>query len=280
MAGYARKEERVAFEFYCELSYMETSIVDGTADPSYHLLKIVKELKETIAKESKRTTRLLTKQGKHIGKLIITCDGHGKALKQIMDEKLKESPSGTGILRLVACTSSWESNDECLVYHNGRILNGKLDFGLEDDEVLEWSEVRQEELGAPFTYGTHDENYAACETPWTTKRNGVLWSRTCCGTYIFADDLNKREQLVADEHCMETREMLHSLMPGQPAKQDVIDMVVGKMTHHKDSNRWFLPTIFLLRKADYRIVDYIRERYMGKFDDVSKVYVPLVRNQH
>ncbi|MED6200251.1 hypothetical protein PIB30_083282 [Stylosanthes scabra] len=93
------------------------------------------------------------------------------------------------------------------------------------------------------------------------------------------------EKLVADEHCFGTREMLQSLVPGRVVKADVIDMVVGKMSHDKDLYRWFLPTIFSSMaltpdEVDYRIVDYMRGRYMGKFDEVLKVYVPLVRNQH
>ncbi|MED6169696.1 hypothetical protein PIB30_023720 [Stylosanthes scabra] len=71
-----------------------------------------------------------------------------------------------------------------------------------------------------------------------------------CGTelavaaYIFNDDLDKEEKLVNFVGCYDTREVLHSLAPGEDVHEDVINMVVGKLVEEKDNLCWFLPTSF------------------------------------
>ncbi|MED6157967.1 hypothetical protein PIB30_028404 [Stylosanthes scabra] len=53
--------------------------------------------------------------------------------------------------------------------------------------------------------------------------------------YIFGDDLEKQEELILDEYCNGSRKALHSLIPGDVVTSDVIDLVMGKLAHEKDS---------------------------------------------
>ncbi|MED6123597.1 hypothetical protein PIB30_050568 [Stylosanthes scabra] len=69
--------------------------------------------------------------------------------------------------------------------------------------------------------------------------------------YILSEDPDKQEKLVTHEHCMGTCEILQSLVPGQVVKEDHMALTPDKI--------------------DSRMVDYIKDRYMGKYEDVLKV---------
>ncbi|MED6113662.1 hypothetical protein PIB30_072935 [Stylosanthes scabra] len=104
-------------------------------------------------------------------------------------------------------------------------------------------------------------------------------------TYIYNDVLPKLKSLVDFKRGTMTRETMLSLMYGEILKDEVIDMVVDNLADEKDQLRWFLPTEFLhmaLNPLEYdeARVDCRTEQYMGKYEDVSKVYSPMVRDGH
>ncbi|MED6146656.1 hypothetical protein PIB30_036540 [Stylosanthes scabra] len=93
------------------------------------------------------------------------------------------------------------------------------------------------------------------------------------------------EILVDFERASITRQILLSLVPGKILKHEVIDMVVNNLADEKDILRWFLPIEFshmALHPLEYdeSRIDYMRERYMGKYEDVSKVHIPMIRDVH
>ncbi|MED6122567.1 hypothetical protein PIB30_040949 [Stylosanthes scabra] len=85
-----------------------------------------------------------------------------------------------------------------------------------------------------------------------------------------------KEELILDEYCTGSKKALHRLAPGYVVKSDVIDLVVGMLSDENDSLTWFLSTIFSQiafhpLEYDDRAIYYMRDRYMGKYENVRKV---------
>ncbi|MED6210056.1 hypothetical protein PIB30_060505 [Stylosanthes scabra] len=180
--------------------------------------------------------------------------------------------------------------EDGILSETGKPLKRQLDFNFENEEHEEWSDVAQDGLGSPFTYGTHKGYHVGVEMPWCFN---LVWrppgdmhfigAELVVAAYIFSEDLkNTPEILVDDDHCKGNRNALCSLVPGEEVMGDVIDLVAGKLSHEKDSLRWFLPTIFARMAIDpdgydaaTATVDYMRTRYMGYVKDVSKTRMRL-----
>ncbi|MED6146055.1 hypothetical protein PIB30_030972 [Stylosanthes scabra] len=172
-----------------------------------------------------------------------------------------------------------------VVHHNGRKLNRKLNCNSESDKSEEWSNVAQEDIGSPFTYVAENKNYSGIEMPWCFN---LIWrpprAMLYCGAelavaaYIFNADLD-----INFVGCYGTREVFHSLAPGEDVHEDLINMVVGKLALEEDNLHWFLLTSFgrmALHPEEYdaTVTEQMRDIYMEKYEKVGKVYIPLVRN--
>ncbi|MED6123215.1 hypothetical protein PIB30_047040 [Stylosanthes scabra] len=104
--------------------------------------------------------------------------------------------------------------------------------------------------------------------------------------YIFANAGESSERLYQDSHCDGTRLRLWSLLRTNELYDDVLNMVVGMCSGSKlDNRKWWLPTTFshmLVHPEQYdnATLDYIKERYMGKVDDVHQIYIPMHIGRH
>ncbi|MED6226212.1 hypothetical protein PIB30_101340 [Stylosanthes scabra] len=136
----------------------------------------------------------------------------------------------------------------------------KLDLGDEDGDSEEFSDVAQDTLGSPFTYGTHNKCHLEAEMSWNLLRLltifAMIWrsSKSFCSSAYVLMVYFVREDLVHDEYPTRTQKTLHSLVPGEVVRSEVIDLVVGKLAHDKDNSAGSHQPFF-------------RKRYMGKYED-------------
>ncbi|XLU54077.1 hypothetical protein S245_048725, partial [Arachis hypogaea] len=92
--------------------------------------------------------------------------------------------------------------------------------------------------------------------------------------YIFGNNLDPKEVLIPDDHCMGTRETLLTVMPGKPIIGDVLTLVCSMMTKGpfrpskvKLDNKWFLPLTFSKCSG---IMKYIKDNFMGDLDGLHE----------
>ncbi|MED6169885.1 hypothetical protein PIB30_025297 [Stylosanthes scabra] len=122
-----------------------------------------------------------------------------------------------------------EISDEENIHNNSKQLNRNIDFDDTDDNSEELSDVKQETLGSPFTYWTHNQCHSCFEMPWARKRC-IAWPQDMWSN-----------------------------------QKKVIDLVVGMLSNEKDSLTWFLPTMFSQMafhplEYDTLTIDYMRDR--------------------
>ncbi|MED6136780.1 hypothetical protein PIB30_059025 [Stylosanthes scabra] len=113
--------------------------------------------------------------------------------------------------------------------------------------------------------------------------------------YIFSRRKQKSEVLVADDHARGDRRTLLSLHPGKDVEDDasggtnflhVINVLARNLTVcHEDKCIWWLPTTFAqfaLNPTNHCAItfEYIKRVYMGKADELRKIFVPLNLDHH
>ncbi|RYR10572.1 hypothetical protein Ahy_B05g079003 [Arachis hypogaea] len=109
-------------------------------------------------------------------------------------------------------------------------LKRKLYFDPVDDSNSV-SDVRQQSPGTPFTYYTHLSSFMngaempECFDLLFRPSPGVqfIGMELAVAAYIFSATLPKKEMLVLDDHCNETRESLQTLIPGRIVVDDDVE---------------------------------------------------------
>ncbi|XLU43309.1 hypothetical protein S245_038123, partial [Arachis hypogaea] len=155
-------------------------------------------------------------------------------------------------------------------------MKRKLTFEDLDSTSSPGSDLRQTQLGTPFTYHTHHGHHEGMR---------FVGKELAVAAYIFSSDLDNREVLVEDENSCGDRGALLTLRLGQMVVEDVINLVCTMLTHEDRKESWFLPTTFsqvALSPVNHSIdtFEYIRSRFMGYADDLWMIYVPMHRDNH
>ncbi|MED6120544.1 hypothetical protein PIB30_021707 [Stylosanthes scabra] len=140
----------------------------------------------------------------------------------------------------------------------------KLDFvDLTEDDTAILYLIRQRGIGSPFAFYHHKglvmlgeetpkQHLITCLSVqcldllfWPPKGMRFDGDDLAVAIFIFASGMEESERLVEDSHYDGSRKRLLSLLPGQQLFDDVINMVVGMCTSHKDAfMSWWLPTTF------------------------------------
>ncbi|QHO12427.1 Ulp1 protease family, carboxy-terminal domain protein [Arachis hypogaea] len=170
----------------------------------------------------------------------------------------------------------------------------KLEFREEEDSDFgELRNIRQRGLGSPFRFYTHtgwqmtSQDMPTCMDIcfWPPPGMQFFGHELAVAAYVFAQDLEQSELLVQNDHCVDNREALWTLRPGEEVVDDVINLVVAMLTAGKDHHRWWLPRTFsqiALHPAFHckSTLDYIKAKYMGLADNLLKIYVSLHSGCH
>ncbi|QHO25027.1 Ulp1 protease family, carboxy-terminal domain protein [Arachis hypogaea] len=110
--------------------------------------------------------------------------------------------------------------------------------------------------------------------------------------YIFGNNLDPKEVLIPDDHCMGTRETLLTIMPGKAIIGDVLTLVCSMMTKgpfgpnkFKLDNKWFLPPTFsqIVLSSKQKCsgtMKYIKDNFMGDLGSLHEIFVPIHLNDH
>ncbi|MED6110530.1 hypothetical protein PIB30_043865 [Stylosanthes scabra] len=165
-------------------------------------------------------------------------------------------------------------------------------FTAEDMNIL--YSIKQMYIGSPFAYLSHNRYQMMGEECPTFLELAFrpppgmpfVGMELAITVYIFASAGEETEVLYQDNHCDGSRRRFLSLVPGNELYDDVLNMVVGMCTGTKDDNRrWWLSTTFSQmilepRQFNQPTMDYIAHRYMGKADDITRIYVPLHVENH
>ncbi|QHO21253.1 Sentrin-specific protease [Arachis hypogaea] len=221
-----------------------------------------------------------------------------------VDRKMKtpqENKSSTSQKTLGS--SSERKSPCCTVKHEGpprqaaaaetkvMSMKRKLTFEDLDSTSSPGSDLRQTQLGTPFTYHTHHGHHVLEPVVPSTRGNALRREGTRrCGIHILVGSgqqvrLRMREVLVEDENSCGDRGALLTLRLGQMVVEDVINLVCTMLTHEDRKESWFLPTTFsqvALSPVNHSIdtFEYIRSRFMGYADDLWMIYVPMHRDNH
>ncbi|MED6133134.1 hypothetical protein PIB30_025770 [Stylosanthes scabra] len=156
-------------------------------------------------------------------------------------------------------------------------------FNNEDMNIL--YSIKQRYIGSPFAYLSHNRYHMygeecpffldlAFRPPPGMPFVGMELS---IAAYIFARAGEDSEVLYQDNHCDGSRLRFMSLVPGNELYDDVLNMVVGMCNGSGgDTRKWWLPTTFSQMILDPRqynqpTMDYIKQRYMGKADEITRV---------
>ncbi|MED6131445.1 hypothetical protein PIB30_009926 [Stylosanthes scabra] len=162
------------------------------------------------------------------------------------------------------------------------VLSGRCPVSCKEDMNILYN-IKHTYIGSPFAYLNHNryQMYGE-ECPFATSRNAVRGNGAIrCGVCVFARVGEDIEVLYQDNHCDGSRIRFMSLVPGNELYDDVLNMVVGMCNGSGDGKRmWWLPTTFSQMILDPRqynqpTMDYIKDRYMGKADDITRIYIPL-----
>ncbi|KAL1321760.1 uncharacterized protein LOC107639690 isoform X3 [Arachis ipaensis] len=101
--------------------------------------------------------------------------------------------------------------------------------------------------------------------------------------YIFGTDYDPKEILVPNEHCCGSQEALMTLCSKNWVGDNILNLVASMLMKHAavtvKGNKWFLPTTFAQialqqRHISVGTMEYIKTNFMGKVEDLSKIYIP------
>ncbi|MED6199258.1 hypothetical protein PIB30_074218 [Stylosanthes scabra] len=107
-----------------------------------------------------------------------------------------------------------------------------------------------------------------------------------CIEVSFRPPIGVSEVLVPDDHSRGDRRTLWSLRPGKEVEDDVINVLARNLTVSREDKRmWWLPMTFnqfALNPSNHCPItfDYMKRAYMGKADQMKKIFIPLNLNRH
>ncbi|XLS66023.1 hypothetical protein HN51_025997 [Arachis hypogaea] len=175
------------------------------------------------------------------------------------------------------------------------VVKRKLDYWSGDDGVggLGSNKIQQEVLKSPEHVDVVVPGFVElCELPlWLDLSfyppTGMNLStlELVVVAYVFAPDLDKKEILVPNDHCLGDRKAFWTLRPGKEVVDDVLNLVATMLTDQRTENTWWLPTTFsqiALNPTTYckESLEYVERRYMGPVDDITKIYIPMYTEGH
>ncbi|MED6215696.1 hypothetical protein PIB30_000702 [Stylosanthes scabra] len=204
----------------------------------------------------------------------------------ILEGAKKFSPKGiSAVQRGAALLADSKDPDS-----NARPAKRKLEIlDLNEDDTAILYLIRQRGIGSPFAFYHHKGLVMLGEeTPkcldllfWPPSGMRFDGDDLAVAVFIFATGMEESERLVDDSHCDGSRKRLLFLLPGAQLYDDVINLVVGMCSSHKESSMsWWLPTTFsrMILYPDEMsagTMEYIKNRYMGIADDLL-MYLMIV----
>ncbi|MED6149076.1 hypothetical protein PIB30_059033 [Stylosanthes scabra] len=104
--------------------------------------------------------------------------------------------------------------------------------------------------------------------------------------YLFNPSAKQLDILAPNPHCLANRESLRSLEPGKMLTRDVMILVAAMLKHNStEQQHWFLPSTFTeiaTRRSPLpqRSLKSIAEDFTGKVNHVSKIFCPVLLDNH
>ncbi|KAL4365091.1 hypothetical protein AHAS_Ahas07G0071400 [Arachis hypogaea] len=272
------------------------------------VLRLLGGIREHLDKDKETTKALLQSHGDQIKKLTEVVEGHshilGALIKNVStkedhvpgkkdegnNDPAKErrgrprktsdgtKKTGTGVVsRRTPGLKSAKSKT------TNRSLKRKLHFEEQESSTDVMLEVQQQGHGTPFTYYTHSNAYMdGAETPKCMKLlfpppEGMefVGMELAVAAYVFWEGFAEEvyQSMFHDFHYVVCVISLVAVMCTEGATSDSV------------LKRWWLPTSFqqiAVNPTNYcpSTLEYIKRKFMGKADQLFKVYIPLHTEDH